>query len=180
MSTGWSIESHVTLKLDEYNVGYDVPFGRPCLSFRHKTFPFPFNVENFNLRLLNLLGWNSQELLTTIRTPWPLCHNFSTVTFTDLDLCQVVDYLKSILTTLEASFIIWGSWGSSKILLELIIKPPLSNLDCLNRWNTMYKYANPLNKKFYSKYFKYFTPFTVMEVSPRCVGFPNKIVVSSS
>ncbi len=47
-------------------------------------------------------------------------------------------YFELILTTLEASFIFWGIWSSSKNWLELKIEPPLSNLACLNRWNTLY------------------------------------------
>ncbi len=48
-----------------------------------------------------------------------------TVSFTDLDHCKQADYFESILTTFKPSFIFWGSWGSGKNLLELIIKPPV-------------------------------------------------------
>ncbi len=40
---------------------------------------------------------------------------------------------ESTLTTFEASFIFWGSWGSIKNWLELKIKPPLAD-----PWNTLY------------------------------------------
>ncbi len=43
----------------------------------------------------------------------------------------------SILTTFDASFIFWGSWGSIKNWLELKIEPSLANLACLNWWNTL-------------------------------------------
>jgi hypothetical protein len=33
----------------------------------------------------------------------------------------------------------FGSWGSSKNWLELKIETALSNLACLNRWNTLYE-----------------------------------------
>jgi hypothetical protein len=42
------------------------------------------------------------------------------------------------LTTFEASFIFWGSWGSIKNWLELKIEPPLADLALLNSWNTLY------------------------------------------
>ncbi len=45
---------------------------------------------------------------------------------------------ESILTTFEASFIFWGSWGSIKNWLKLKIEPPLSNLALLNPWNSLY------------------------------------------
>ncbi len=44
---------------------------------------------------------------------------------------------ESTLTTIEASFIFWGSWGSIKNWLELKIKPPLADLALLNPWNTL-------------------------------------------
>ncbi len=44
---------------------------------------------------------------------------------------------ESNLTTFEASFIFWGSWGSIKNWLELKIKPPLADLALLNPWNTL-------------------------------------------
>ncbi len=40
-------------------------------------------------------------------------------------------YFESILIPLEASFIFWGSWGSSKNWFKLKIEPPLSNSACL-------------------------------------------------
>ncbi len=46
---------------------------------------------------------------------------------------------ESILTTFEASFIFWASWGSIENWLELKIEPPLANLALLNPWNTLYK-----------------------------------------
>ncbi len=45
---------------------------------------------------------------------------------------------ESILTTFEASFIFWASWGSIENWLELKIEPPLANLASLNPWNTLY------------------------------------------
>jgi hypothetical protein len=45
---------------------------------------------------------------------------------------------ESTLTTFEASFIFWGSWGSIKNWLELKIEPPLADLALLNPWNTLY------------------------------------------
>ncbi len=45
---------------------------------------------------------------------------------------------ESTLSTFEASFIFWGSWGSIKNWLELKIKPPLADLALLNPWNTLY------------------------------------------
>jgi hypothetical protein len=62
----------------------------------------------------------------------------TTVSFTDSDCCWQADYFESIMTTLEASFIFWCSWGSSKNWLELKIEPPAANLACLNWWNTSY------------------------------------------
>ncbi len=62
----------------------------------------------------------------------------STVSSTDLDPCWRANYFESIFTTFEASFIFWGSLGSNKNLLELKIEPPLADLDCLNRWNTLH------------------------------------------
>ncbi len=62
-----------------------------------------------------------------------------TVSFMDLDHCQQTNCLESISATFEVSFIFWGSWGSSKNWLELKIEPPLSNLACLNWWNTLYE-----------------------------------------
>ncbi len=47
---------------------------------------------------------------------------------------------KSILTTFEASFIFWASWGSIENWLEFKIEPPLANLALLNPWNTLYLY----------------------------------------
>ncbi len=44
--------------------------------------------------------------------------------------------LESTLTTFEASFVFWGSWGSIKNWLELKIEPPLVDLALLNPWNT--------------------------------------------
>jgi hypothetical protein len=44
------------------------------------------------------------------------------ISFTDLDRCQA-DYFESLLTSLEASFIFYGSWSSTKNWLELIINP---------------------------------------------------------
>ncbi len=44
----------------------------------------------------------------------------------------------STLTTFEASFIFWGSWGSIKNWLKLKIEPPLADLALLNPWNTLY------------------------------------------
>jgi hypothetical protein len=46
---------------------------------------------------------------------------------------------ESTLTTFEASFIFWGSWGSIKNWLELKIEPPLADLALLNPWNTQYQ-----------------------------------------
>ncbi len=45
---------------------------------------------------------------------------------------------ESTLTTFEASFIFWGSWGNIKNWLELKIEPPLADLALLNPWNTLY------------------------------------------
>ncbi len=45
---------------------------------------------------------------------------------------------ESTLTTFEASFIFWGSWGIIKNWLELKIEPPLADLALLNPWNTLY------------------------------------------
>ncbi len=56
----------------------------------------------------------------------------------DLDPCWRANYFESIFTTFEASFIFWGSRGSSKNRLVFKIEPALSNLACLNRWNTLY------------------------------------------
>ncbi len=50
----------------------------------------------------------------------------------------------SILTTFEASFIFWGSWGSIKNWLELKIEPPLADLALLNPWNTLYNVSAEL------------------------------------
>jgi hypothetical protein len=47
-------------------------------------------------------------------------------------------FFESTLTTFEASFIFWGSWGSIKNWLELKIEPPLADLALLNPWNTLY------------------------------------------
>ncbi len=52
---------------------------------------------------------------------------------------EPIIYIELILTTLEATAIFWGSWGSSKNQLELKIEPELTNLACLNRWNTLYE-----------------------------------------
>jgi hypothetical protein len=60
-----------------------------------------------------------------------------TVSFAGLGRCLEANYFDMILTTLEASFILLGSWSSSKNWLELKIEPPLSNLACLNLWNTL-------------------------------------------
>ncbi len=49
---------------------------------------------------------------------------------------------ESSLTTFEASFIFWGSWGSIKNWLELKIEPPLADLALLNPWNTLYPLYN--------------------------------------
>jgi hypothetical protein len=50
------------------------------------------------------------------------------------------------LTTFEACFIFWGSWGSSENWLKLKIEPPLSNLTCLQRWNTLWN-LSPFTEK---------------------------------
>ncbi len=47
-------------------------------------------------------------------------------------------FIESTLTTFEASFIFWGSWGSIKNWLELKIDPPSADLALLNPWNTLY------------------------------------------
>jgi hypothetical protein len=39
-----------------------------------------------------------------------------------------MNIFESTLTTFEASFIFFGSWGSIKNLLELKIEPPFSDL----------------------------------------------------
>jgi hypothetical protein len=49
------------------------------------------------------------------------------MSFTDLDRCQA-DYFESFLTSLEASFIFYGSWSNSKNKLELKTNPPSANL----------------------------------------------------
>ncbi len=61
-----------------------------------------------------------------------LKNKVKTASFTDLDDCY---YFESILTTLEANYIFWGSRQN---WLELKVEPPLSILACLNRWNTLY------------------------------------------
>ncbi len=55
---------------------------------------------------------------------------------------------ESTVTTSEASSIFWGSWGRSKNWFELKIEPPQANLACLNRWNTLFKVEDRINKIF--------------------------------
>ncbi len=45
---------------------------------------------------------------------------------------------ESFLTTLMASVVFIGGWGSRKKWLELKIERPQANLACLNQWNTLY------------------------------------------
>ncbi len=47
---------------------------------------------------------------------------------------------ETTLTTIEASFIFWGTWGSIKNWLELKIEPPLADLACLK--NTVVDYVH--------------------------------------
>ncbi len=56
---------------------------------------------------------------------------------------------ESTLTTFEASFIFWGSWGSIKNWFELKIEPPLADLALLNPWNTLYKSGQKWLKKYH-------------------------------
>ncbi len=56
---------------------------------------------------------------------------YSTASFTDIDRCQWADNFESIFTTLEVSI--------NKNWVQLKNEPPLSNLACLNRWNTLYQ-----------------------------------------
>ncbi len=63
----------------------------------------------------------------------------NTVCFNVLNQSIKKFIFKSILTTFIASVILRGGWGRSENWLELKIKPPSSNLVCLNRWNTFWK-----------------------------------------
>ncbi len=77
------------------------------------------------------------------------------MSFTDLDRVGESIILSQFWPLLkQASFL--GSWGSSKNWLELEIKPPLSNLVCINRWNTLYVFF-----RFYFLYHQ-ILPFTKM------------------
>jgi hypothetical protein len=108
-----------------------------------------FHIFNFLLSISDLCFWHSRSIwldldffcilrnlivgagTIIIRSQ---SYKFS---FMDLDLGSEMISFESVLTTFEASFYFWRSWGSSKNLLELKIEPPYANLTCLNWWNTL-------------------------------------------
>ncbi len=63
---------------------------------------------------------NSFHFEAQISIFWPvILHSYPTMNFTDLDQGIKMIILESNLATFEASFIFWGSWGSSKNWLKM-------------------------------------------------------------